>query len=78
MLTNRSSDIAVLRHRLSIKGGKEAALGFSFIAGSTATSDSSGNLRRYCPFLSDDDTNGLTSCTILLMMAVNRIAQINL
>jgi hypothetical protein len=52
--------------------------GFSFIAASTATSDASGNLRRYCPSLSSEETEGLTSCSLLLMMAVNRIAQVNL
>lgn len=52
--------------------------GFSFISASTATSDASGNLRRYCPFLTAVEEEGLTSCALLLMMAVNRISQINL
>ena len=52
--------------------------GFSFISASTATSDASGSLRRYCPFLSLEEEEGLTSCALLLMMAVNRISQVNL
>ena len=52
--------------------------GFSFVATCTATSDSSGNLRRYCPFLTEEESEGVISCTLLLMMAVNRISQVNL
>ncbi|CAM9179352.1 unnamed protein product, partial [Ectocarpus fasciculatus] len=74
----RAKEIPFLRHKLSIRAGMEASLAFSFISASTATSDASGNLRRYCPFMSTEEEEGLTSCALLLMMAVNRIAQVNL
>lgn len=48
------------------------------MASTTATSDISGDLVRYNPFLSRSDADGLTCCILLLMMSTNRINHANL
>lgn len=48
------------------------------MASSTATATIAGNLCRYNPFLTSEDTTGITCCVMLLMMTVNRINHANL
>lgn len=49
-----------------------------YLASATATAEIAGNLSRCNPFISASDAGGITCCTMLLMMSVNRINHANL
>lgn len=48
------------------------------MAATTAVADSSGDLCRFNPFLSDVEADGVTCSVLLLMMSANRISHVNL
>ena len=66
-------DIGALTHRLKQNGHSETYLDFEFLATSTASADAAGDLKKWNPFLSRGDVDGLICCIMLLMMTANRI-----